>query len=325
MGFLKTKDVLDLTEISPEEIYKIISLASNLKGEGKNGLRSDLKGKTAGLIFNKPSTRTRVSFEVGVSQLGGTSIYLHSGDLQINRGESLADTAKVLSSYLDAIVIRTGSHKEAELLAEYAHIPVINALTDLYHPCQALADLMTINESKQFLQGLKMAYLGDGNNVCHSLIIAAAKVGLRLSIATPAGFEPREEVLNKAKAELSGTVPSTIERGLSPNIEITNDPKKAVKEADILYTDVWVSMGQEEEAKERLQKFKPFQLNQGLLKLAEPDAIVMHCLPAHRGQEITDEVISSSQSVVFSQAENRLHTQKALLMGLIGREYDNKV
>lgn len=329
MAFLKTKDVLDLTELSTEEIYKVLSLATNLKAQGKDSLRTDLAAKAVGLIFNKPSTRTRVSFEVGVSQLGGTSIYLHSGDLQINRGESLADTAKVLSSYLDAIVIRTGPHNETELLAAYAGIPVINALTDLYHPCQSLADLMTVFESKHFLKGLKMAYLGDGNNVCHSLIIAAAKMGLSLSIATPAGFEPKEKVLKKVESgkwEVSaGTVPSTIGRGLSPKIEITNNPEKAAEDADILYTDVWVSMGQEQEAKERLGKFKPFQLNKSLIKLAKADAIIMHCLPAHRGQEISDEVMSSSQSVVFEQAENRLYTQKALLMGLIGAEDEDKV
>jgi len=306
VSFLKTKDVLDLTELSTEEIYKILSLAVQLKAEGKNNLRQDLAGKSVGLIFNKPSTRTRVSFQVGVSQLGGNSIYLQSTDLQIGRGESIADTAKVLSSYLSALVIRTYAHEEACQLAKHADIPVINALTDLYHPCQALADLMTINENKNHLQGLRMAYLGDGNNVCNSLIIAAQKVGMDISVATPPGFEPK-----------LGTVPNGKERGLSPYIEITNDPKEAVDGADVLYTDVWVSMGQEHE-KKHLDKFKPFQLNKELLDLAKPEAIAMHCLPAHAGQEITDEVMNSKQSVIFTQALNRLYSQKALLVGLMG-------
>ena len=304
MAFLKNKDVLDLTELSGEEIYKILSLASELKAEGKNSLRQDLAGKSVGLIFNKPSTRTRVSFQVGASQLGGNSIYLQSGDLQIGRGESLADTARVLSGYLDALVVRTYAHEEAQELAKGASIPVINALTDLHHPCQALADLMTINESKSYLKGLKLAYLGDGNNVCHSLMIAAAKVGMEISVATPKGFEPT-----------LGTVPN----------KITNNPKEAVREADVLYTDVWVSMGQEEEAKERLEKFKPFQLNKELLSLAKPSAIAMHCLPAHPGQEITEEVMQGKQSVIFTQAENRLHSQKALLIGLMGNEDEDKL
>jgi len=304
VAFLKNKDVLDLTELSGEEIYKILSLASELKAEGKNSLRQDLAGKSVGLIFNKPSTRTRVSFQVGASQLGGNSIYLQSGDLQIGRGESLADTARVLSGYLDALVVRTYAHEEAQELAKGASIPVINALTDLHHPCQALADLMTINESKSYLKGLKLAYLGDGNNVCHSLMIAAAKVGMEISVATPKGFEPT-----------LGTVPN----------KITNNPKEAVREADVLYTDVWVSMGQEEEAKERLEKFKPFQLNKELLSLAKPSAIAMHCLPAHPGQEITEEVMQGKQSVIFTQAENRLHSQKALLIGLMGNEDEDKL
>jgi len=310
MSFLKTKDLLDLTELSPEEIYKILSLASELKAEGKNSLRQDLSGKSVGLIFNKPSTRTRVSFQVGVSQLGGNSIYLQSGDLQIGRGESLADTARVLSGYLDALVVRTYAHQEAMELAKGASIPVINALTDLHHPCQALADLMTINESKSYLKGLKLAYLGDGNNVCHSLMVAAEKVGIDISVATPAGFEPDESV---------------IARRPQADVAISNDPKKAVQGADVLYTDVWVSMGQEEEAKERLEKFKPFQLNKELLALAKPDAIAMHCLPAHPGQEITEEVMQGSQSVIFTQAENRLHSQKALLIGLMGNEDEDKL
>lgn len=313
MSFLKTKDFLDLTEISSDEIYKIISLATQLKAEGKNFQRQDLAGKSVGLIFNKPSTRTRVSFEVGAKQLGADSIYLHSSDLQINRGESFEDTAKVLSSYLDAIVLRTGGHEEAQELAKYASISVINALTDLHHPCQALADLMTIMESKGYLSGIKIAYLGDGNNVCNSLIIGAVKAGMQITVATPPGYEPDESIINIAKAIGEA------------KIAITNDPQKAIKGADVLYTDVWVSMGQEEEQEKRLEKFKPFQLNENLLSKANPEAIAMHCLPAHRGQEITKEVMASKQSVIFEQAENRLYSQKALLIGLLGNENEDKV
>lgn len=307
MAFLNNKDLLDMSDLSKEEIEKIINLAIELKAEGKNHLRNDLAGKTVGLVFNKPSTRTRVSFEVGSYQLGGSSLYLQASDLQLQRGETFADTAKVLSSYLDAIVLRTHSHSDARELAKHASISVINALTDLYHPCQALADLMTVYEQKKRLEGLKMAYFGDGNNVCHSLIIAAAQVGLELSVATPAGFEPDKKVIEKAK-QISDTV----------KLVVSNNAEEAAAEADILYTDVWVSMGDESEERQRLDVFAPYQLNAKLLEKANNDAIVMHCLPAHRGQEITSEVMDSKSSVVFKQAENRLYSQKALLIGLLG-------
>lgn len=309
--FLKTKDVQDLTELTSEEIYKITSLAVTLKAEGKNAVRDDLYGKTIGLIFNKPSTRTRVSFEVGVGQLGAQSIYLASSELQLGRGESLEDTAKVLSGYLDAIVLRTYDHQDSLELGKFADIPVINALTDKHHPCQALADLLTVYEEKGRFSGIKMAYLGDGNNVCNSLIIACSKMGIGLTVATPAGFEPQIV----GSKQLDGKA----------QIEITNNPVKAVKDADFLYTDVWVSMGQEEEAKERLKKFQDYQINKQLLNNAKDDCMVMHCLPAHRGQEITAEVMSSKNSVIFQQAQNRLYAQKALLIGLLGNETENKV
>ncbi len=310
MTFLKTKDIQDLTELSKDEIYQLISLALKLKEEGKNSVRKDLHGRTVGLIFSKPSTRTRVSFEAGVSQLGGTPIYLQSSDMQMNRGESLEDTAKVLSSYLDAIVLRTYDHNDSLELAKYADIPIINALTDLHHPCQALADLMTIYEVKQHFSGLKMAYFGDGNNVCNSLIIACAKMGIDLAVATPKGFEPNDDVIArrpKADAAIS-------------KLDISNDPQQAAQNADVFYTDVWVSMGQEEEENERLNVFKPYQVNEKLLAKANSGAIVMHCLPAHRGQEITAEVMDSAQSTIFEQAKNRLYAQKALLIGLLGDE-----
>ena len=307
MAFLSTKDLLDLDNLKKEEIEEIIDLAIKLKAEGKNHLRADLAGKSVGLVFNKPSTRTRVSFEVGTYQLGGSSLYLQATDLQMKRGETIGDTAKVLSSYLDAIVLRTHSHSDAEELAKHASISVINALTDLFHPCQALADLMTVYERKKSFEGLKIAYFGDGNNVCHSLIMAAAKIGLNLDIATPAAFEPDKEVLDKAKSILS-----------SGSINVSDDPEKAAADADVLYTDVWISMGDEDEEKERVKVFKPYQLNESLLKMANSEAIVMHCLPAHRGQEITSGAMDSKNSAIFQQAENRLYSQKALLIGLIG-------
>ncbi len=311
MAFLETKDFLDFTELTKDEVYKILSLSSELKKEGKNKKRYDIEGKTVALIFNKPSTRTRVSFEAGIFQLGGNPIYLHSSDLQIKRGETISDTAKVLSSYTDLIVIRTHAHEEAQGLAKHASIPVVNALTDLHHPCQALADLLTIQECKERLGGINMAYLGDGNNVCHSLMIVAKKYGINMKIATPKGFEPSKDVV-KLTEHMEG----------EGKIEVFNDSAKAASKADVLYTDVWVSMGEEDEDK-HLTLFKPYQINKELVSKAKDDAIVMHCLPAHRGEEITADVIDSKQSVIFDQAENRLYTQKALLVGLIGVEHEN--
>lgn len=302
--FLNTKDILDLTELSSEDIFNLLSLAQKLKKEGKNFKRNDLDGKSVGLIFNKPSTRTRVSFEIGAGQLGANCIYLSASDLQLNRGESIEDTAKVLSSYLDAIVLRTHFHDEAAELAKHAKISVINALTDLHHPCQSLADLLTIQENKNRLKDLKLAYFGDGNNVCNSLIIACAKVGINIAIATPQGFEPEEEIVALGNKIAVNNL----------KIEVTNDPVEAARNADILYTDVWVSMGEEDKS---LANFKPYQLNSKLFSYSKNDAIIMHCLPAHRGEEISAELLDSSNSVIFQQAENRLYAQKALMIGLL--------
>ena len=302
---LKGKDLLTLKDWSSSEIFEVLDLAGKLKKENKEGkFHPLLKGKTLGMIFQKASTRTRISFEVAMWQLGGYALFLNPQDLQMGRGEPIKDTARVLARYLEGIMIRTFSHSEVEELAHYADIPVINGLTDTYHPCQALADVLTIREHKGGFEGLKVAYLGDGNNVAHSLILACAKVGINVSVACPPGYEPKEEVVEQAL--LSRLVPTS-------EIIVTSSPQDALKDADAVYTDVWASMGQEEEHKERLQIFMPYQLNMVLLKQAKPDAIVLHCLPAHREEEITDEVIEGPQSAVMDQAENRLHAQKAVL------------
>jgi ornithine carbamoyltransferase len=262
-------------------------------------------GVTLGLVFEKPSTRTRVSFEAGINQLGGQSVFLSASDLQLSRGESVADTAKVLSRYLDGLVIRTYGHGTVEEWARHATIPVINGLTDLCHPCQALSDLLTIRERKGRLKGVKLAYVGDGNNVANSLIEGAAKMGMAISLACPTGFEPDQRIVDVARLEAEDT---------GATIELTEDPQVAVKEADVVYTDVWVSMGQEREQSRRLTALAPYQVNERLMKLARPDAVIMHCLPAHRGQEITAGLLDGPQSVVLEQAENRLHMQKAILV-----------
>ncbi|UNC91493.1 ornithine carbamoyltransferase [Candidatus Contubernalis alkaliaceticus] len=307
---LKGKDLLTLKDWSSEEIFQVLELAEKLKKENKEGtFHPLLKGKTLGMIFQKASTRTRISFEVAMWQLGGYALFLNPQDLQMGRGEPIKDTARVLARYLEGIMIRTFSHSEVEELAHYADIPVVNGLTDTYHPCQALADVLTIREHKGDFKGLKVAYLGDGNNVAHSLILACAKVGINVSAACPTGYEPDEEVVNWA-----------LKNRLVPDSEITvtSSPQEALNNADVVYTDVWASMGQEGEHKERLEIFKPFQLNQSLLKQAKSDAIVLHCLPAHREEEITDEVIEGPQSAVMDQAENRLHAQKAVLALVMG-------
>jgi ornithine carbamoyltransferase len=298
------RDFLTVSDISAEEIDRLLKRAIALKA-GQDSNACPLIGKSVGLIFEKASTRTRVSFEVGIYQLGAQSIYLTPKDIQIGRGETIHDTAKVLSRYLDAIVMRTYSHDTVREFAAHASIPVINGLSDLHHPCQALGDLMTIIEKKGSLNGIRLAYIGDGNNVANSLMEAASITGIRLSIACPRGYEP----LHGKRRES--------EKRLERNVLIVRDPKEAISGADAIYTDVWVSMGQEEEASQRRQRFRKYQVNSKLLSLARPDAIVLHCLPAHRGEEITDEVIDGRQSVVFDQAENRLHTQKALLEFLL--------
>lgn len=302
---LKGKDFLSVNDLSIDEIYQILEFTKILKAKQKAGEPHPLlKGKTLGMIFQKASTRTRVSFEVGMWQLGGSALFLSSNDLQIGRGEPVKDTARVLSRYLDGIMIRTFSHLEVEELAEYASIPVINALTDLLHPCQAMADIFTALEHKGELKGLTMCYIGDGNNMVNSLLHICAKVGMNIRVATPASYAPDAIIVEQAaaSAKLSGS-----------QISILDDPFAAAEGADVLYTDVWASMGKEGEQAIRKQAFAGFQINSAIMKLAKKDAIVMHCLPAHRGEEITDDVMEGPNSVVFDEAENRLHVQKAIM------------
>lgn len=303
------RDFLTMINYKPDEIYQLLSKALDYKRQRRRGVNGrPLSGKTIALIFAKPSTRTRVSFEAAIAHLGGIAVYLTDKDLQLGRGESVEDTGRTLSRYVDAIIIRTFSHSDVEALAAAASVPVINALTDDHHPCQALADLMTILENKDRLSGIRLAFVGDGNNVCHSLLLAAAKVGMNMTVASPKGYEPAKPVVEQAKI---------IAGGLN-NFKVTRQPAAAVKGADVIYTDVWTSMGQEEEAKSRLDAFRGYQVNEDLVSHASPKAIVMHCLPAHRGEEISADIIDGPRSVVFEQAENRLHVQKALLAILLG-------
>ncbi len=305
MPSLKGRDLLSLASLSSDEVYRILSRAMELKRLQRRGaLHRPLEGKVVAMIFAKPSTRTRVSFETGLAQLGASPIYLSVGDLQLGRGESIEDTGRTLSRYVDAIVIRTFAQRDIEELARAASVPVINGLSDDFHPCQALADLLTILERKERLAGLNLAYVGDGNNVAHSLLLGAVKVGLNIAIASPAGYEPKSWIVDLALEDL---------KEVTHKVMITNDPKEAVKDADVIYTDVWVSMGQEKKRRKRMAIFRPYQVNKDLLSLSKPDAIVMHCLPAHRGEEITADVMVDSRCVIFDQAENRLHVQKALL------------
>ena len=302
---LKGKSLDSLSHLNKEEIEQILKTSELLKLQLLRGEEHPLlKGKTLGMIFEKPSTRTRVSFEVGMWQLGGYALYLSASDLQLGRGETVADTAQVLSRYVDGIMARVFAHQSILDLAKYARVPVINGLSDLTHPCQGLADLFTIYEKKGRLSGLRLAYVGDGNNVTHSLLYGCSKVGMDITVACPQGYEPNPEVILKAKEEgkKSGC-----------EVRVTKDPKDAVKGADIVYTDVWASMGKEKEHEERVRVLKPYQVNGKLVREAREDYIFMHCLPAHRGEEVTDEVADSENSVIFDQAENRLHTQKALM------------
>jgi ornithine carbamoyltransferase len=298
------RDFLTLSDLSPEEIQRLLRRAAELKA-GKDANKCPLIGKSVGLLFEKSSTRTRVSLEVGIYQLGGQAIYMNPKEIQIGRGETIHDTAKVLSRYLHAVIIRTYSHDTLVEFASHSSIPVINGLSDLHHPCQALGDLMTIAEKKGRIKGIRLAYIGDGNNVANSLIEAAAMTGINLSVACPKGYEPASDVLRKAMTSAKG------------DISVINDPKQAVKGADVIYTDVWVSMGQEKEAAKKRERFRNYQVNRRLLSYADKNAIVMHCMPAHRGEEIAGEIIDGSQSAIFDQAENRLHTQKALLEFLL--------
>lgn len=299
------KDLLTLKDLSESDISALLTEAADLK---QNKIQPIFQGKTLAMIFEKSSTRTRVSFEAGMAQLGGNALFLSQKDLQLGRGETVADTAKVLSGYVDAIMIRTFEHEKVEELAEHADIPVINGLTDKYHPCQALADLLTIKEIKGKLKGVKVAYIGDGNNVAHSLMVGCAKMGCDVSIASPKGYEVLEEAANAAKeyAGVSGSF-----------ITLTADPVEAVKGADVIYSDVFTSMGQEAETNERLTVFAPYQVNASLVKHAKPDYTFLHCLPAHREEEVTAEIIDGPNSAVFQQAENRLHVQKALLKAIL--------
>lgn len=307
---VKGKSLLTLLDWSKEEIEAVLQKGIELKKERKEGkLNTSLNGQTLGLIFEKSSTRTRVSFEAGMMQLGGNALYLNGQDLQIGRGESIHDTAKVLSEFIDAIMIRTFEHSKVEELAKYGSIPVINGLTDEFHPCQALADLMTIYEEKGTLKGLKVAYIGDGNNVAHSLMIACAKVGAHFSIACPKGYEPKEWIVNEARK---------IAEQQDANITIVENSIEAVQDSDAVYTDVWTSMGQEAENDIRLKAFSNYQVNDELVKHAKDDYLFLHCLPAHREEEVTASVIDGENSYVFQQAGNRMHVQKALLQLILG-------
>ena len=301
------KHLLKMMDLSTEEIIEILNLADQLKYELKHGIPHDhLKGKTLGMIFRKASTRTRVSFETGMYQLGGNPLYLSASDMQIGRGEPIQDTARVLSRYIDGIMIRTFDQAEVENLAEYGNIPIINGLTDLSHPCQVLADLMTIREYKGKLDGLKMCYIGDGNNMANSLIVGGLKTGMSVSVACPENYHPAATTLAFAKKY--------------DCFELTDDPIKAAKDADVIFTDVWASMGQEGEAEIRKKAFKGFQINDEVMAVANPDAMVQHCLPAHREEEITAKVFEEHANEIFDEAENRLHAQKAVMVLLMGNK-----
>ena len=303
------KDFLSLHDYTQDQISELLDLAIKLKNENKKGIEHHiLKGKTLGMIFSKSSTRTRVSFEVGMYQLGGNALFLSSNDIQLGRGETIYDTANVLSRFLDGIMIRTFDHRDVLDLAKYSTIPIINGLTDLLHPCQVLADLMTIKEKKGKLSGLKLCYIGDGNNMAHSLLFGCAKMGMTVSVATPHGYECDESIVSLAKddAEENGG-----------KVIITYDPVDAIKNADVVYTDTWASMGQESEKAERARLFKDYQVNKELFAYSENDSIFMHCLPAYRGFEVTGDVIDSNRSVIFDEAENRLHAQKAIMVKLM--------
>lgn len=303
--------LISLHDLTVSEIEEILKLSEKLKRQVKEGVQHHLlKGKTLGMIFTKSSTRTRVSFEVGMYQLGGYPLFLSSNDIQLGRGESIYDTAQVLSRYIDGIMIRTFKQSDVEELAKYGSVPVINGLTDLMHPCQILADLFTVYEHKGTLKGLKMAYVGDGNNVANSLLHGCAKVGMDISVASPKGFECDEKIVTEARedAKLSGA-----------EVVLTEDPVEAVKDADVIYTDTWVSMGQEAEKEQRQKIFMPYQVNSCLFSKAKEDAIFLHCLPAYRGYEVTEDIIDGPQSVIFNEAENRMHVQKAIMAILMGK------
>jgi len=302
---MKGKSLAALNDLTREEIEQILKTSELLKLQLIRGQEHPvLKGKTLAMIFEKPSTRTRVSFEVGMWQLGGYALYLSSNDLQLGRGESIGDTARTISRYSNGIMARVFAHQTILDLIRYSSVPVINGLSDFSHPCQGLADLFTVYEKKGRLEGLRLAYVGDGNNVAHSLIEGCSKMGTNIILACPKGYEPDSKVVGQGKKEAKKN---------GSEVKVTNDPKEAIKGADVIYTDVWTSMGQEKEKAERIKILKPYQINSKMVKGAKDDYIFMHCLPAHRGEEVTDEVADSQNSVIFDQAENRLHTQKALM------------
>ena len=306
------RDLISIRDFTREEIEALFSLATDLKRRLKRGKSHPrLSGKTLALIFEKPSLRTRVSFEVAMTHLGGHAIYLAPQDIRLGARETVEDGARNLSRWVDGIVARTFEHAQVERLAQYTTVPVINGLTDLLHPCQVLCDLFTLHEKREKLKGLRVAFIGDGNNVCNSWLYGAAKMGIHFTVACPKGYEPHRDVFTKARAESEATYAV---------LEITHDAARAAREADVLYTDVWASMGHEEQRAKRMRDFKGFQVNQSLVNLAQKDVQVMHCLPAHRGEEITDEVMDGSHSIILDQAENRLHLQKAILVKLLGDE-----
>ena len=305
------KHLLKLLDLTGEEIIDILNQADQLKYENKHGIEHPyLKGKCLGMIFEKSSTRTRVSFEVGINQLGGYAVVLGAQGSQIGRGEPVQDTARVLSRYVDGIMIRTFDQAEVEALAQYGSVPVINGLTDFCHPCQVLADLMTIREVKGSLEGLKMCFIGDGNNMMNSLIVGGLKVGMSVSAACPQGYRPPQEILEFAAS-------------YGEKFTLTDDPKTAAQDADVVITDVWTSMGQEEERKAREEAFRGYCIDSALMACAKPDAMVQHCLPAHRGEEITEEVFEANAQYIFEEAENRLHAQKAVLVKTMGAAQEN--
>ena len=306
------RDLVSIRDFTREEIEALFSLATDLKRRLKRGKSHPrLSGKTLALIFEKPSLRTRVSFEVAMTHLGGHAIYLAPQDIRLGARETVEDGARNLSRWVDGIVARTFEHAQVERLAQYTTVPVINGLTDLLHPCQVLCDLFTLHEKREKLKGLRVAFIGDGNNVCNSWLYGAAKMGIHFTVACPKGYEPHRDVFTKARAESEATYAV---------LEITHDAARAAREADVLYTDVWASMGHEEQRAKRMRDFKGFQVNQSLVNLAQKDVQVMHCLPAHRGEEITDEVMDGLHSIILDQAENRLHLQKAILVKLLGDE-----
>ncbi|MCU0798289.1 MAG: ornithine carbamoyltransferase [Candidatus Thermoplasmatota archaeon] len=305
------RDLISMLDIK-DELKELIDLAMTMKGEWREGLQfTPFKGRTLGLIFEKPSLRTRVSFEVGFSQLGGTSLYLSPTEIQVGKRESVHDVGKVLSRFVDIIMYRAFKNEMMMELAKHADVPVVNGLDDKEHPCQAVADLMTMTEIKGTLKGRTLAWVGDGNNVLHSLLLGAPVLGMNVKAACPKGYEPDPDVVKKA---------SELGKKNKASVQIMTDPREAVKGADVVYTDTWVSMGDEAEMERRLRDFSPYQVNMELFSLARPDAIFMHCLPAHRGQEVTDDVMDSPRSVVFQEAENRMHAQKAIMVRLMGKK-----